>query len=358
MSLVFHHCNCPKYQTLLTALLCLKSLTTVQTSYTPIGSSALAILSHLPHLRDLQVRVLGSGQQFVGAFSRLRSTRPFRALARVTYTVEDMAIVHCLLYSANSRSLTYIDICMLTDMSPEDAHEFTSLVALHHPVLEHLELRVRDPMPRDLDDPNEITPDQETLPSKILEPLLALPQLSTLNMASCPIVVDDSLVARMAIAWPISSDWNSAAASTGSTILESGLRLTSPLGHDIEDVPDFNGQPRYQRYRSRSPMSMSDGWSKIDEADVAAVASFLFKHLPSLSKITEGWESVFVYDVVADEHMQGAMLYEARWRRVAALVRGLHLVRQQERDWAQSISSVSALTSILDSSQVVVEHQP
>ncbi|TFK93076.1 hypothetical protein K466DRAFT_650096 [Polyporus arcularius HHB13444] len=367
ISLEFNHCSRPKYQTLLTALLCLKSLTTVQTSYTPVGASTLAILSHLPHLRDLQVRVLGSGQHTVDAFARMRSTRPFRSLAKVSYTVDDMAVVHCLLRSAASRSLTYIDICMLADVSPEDAQEFMSIVALHHSGLEHLQLRLRDPMPRDPNDPHEVAPDQETLPSDILGPLLALPQLSTVNMASCPIVVNDSLVARMAIAWPDISTLELCSSFHGfddlgvrppAHVRLAGLvplfesckklqRLGLPLDTTMTTASDSADGSRCDTSARPSACptiprlaDLCVGWSKIEEADVAPVASFLSDHLPLLSKVTDGWESAFVYGVVADEHTEGAWTYETRWRQVAALVRGLSLVRQQERNWARRMREV------------------
>lgn len=367
ISFEFNHCNCPKYQTLLTALLCHKTLTTVRTSYTPIGASALAVLSHLPHLRDLQVRVLASDQHVVSAFSHMRSPRPFRSLAKVSYAVDDMAVVHCLLRAATSRSLTYINICMLADVSPKDAQEFTAIVARHHPALEYLELRLRNPVPRDPNDPDEVAPDQDALPSEMIRPLLALPHLSTLNMASCPVVVDDSLVARMAIAWPNIVRLELCSHFHGYDDL--GVRPPAHV-HLAALLPLFEGCKKLQRLGlpldtrlTTAPVPTDEcdtsggslcptipcltdlyvGWSKVEEEDVVAVASFLLDHLPSLSKIADGWESAFVYEVVAAEHANGAWLYEIRWGQVAALVRGLRLIRQQERNWARKMSEASAV---------------
>ena len=378
LTLEFYHGNCPKYQAVFNALLCLRSLTTVNTSHTPVGSSMVATLSHLPHLRDLQVHASGLGLAIIDAFSRFRSTRPFPSLAKVSFTTRDMAAAHCLLRSVSSRCLTYIDIGMQANISSQDAEEFTLIVALHHPLLEHLALRLLDPMSRHLDDPDEAASDQVPLPAEILAPLFGLSKLSKLNMASCPIVVNDSLVARMAMAWPHLVSLELCSSFNGFDYL--GVR---PPAHVrlMALVPLFESCKKLQRLglpldtrmnTSRTAYSDRDcglkvarptvprftelcvGWSKIEEQDIAAVASFLSEYLPALSKVTEGWGSAFVYNLaVTDEDAQGAVIYEARWEQVEALVRALRVVREQERNWAlrAKMSAVPDSLVALDGSQ-------
>ncbi|KAI0770006.1 hypothetical protein C8Q74DRAFT_1369240 [Fomes fomentarius] len=313
-------------------------LTSFSSGRMPITLASLLVLSRITTLRTLKTEatygVTDTGHFPPNAFPALRT---FVLATAATHVVSD------LLHAITSASLNNLDIAIKVMMPRDTVRDIFATLSERYPHLNNLRFAFTDVL-------NWHT--QDVIPVSHLEPLLNLHELVEVDMAVCPVAVDDQLLRAISNSWRqlerlemgVSYGMPQEAASVsllGLAYLSHGCKQLVMVGLPL-DVSDLSRLPAgiaalpfALGMRSTSPLAwLHVGRSPIE--DPVSVAAYMSDICPNVMTIST--HAVISADAGedVDDWVRESNRRLLRWTGVQRLLEGFVRVRQQERRSMQS----------------------
>lgn len=329
-------------------LLNMTVLTSFSSGRMPISLASLLVLSRITTLRTLKTEatygVTDTGQFPANAFPTLRT---FVLATAATHVVSD------LLHAVTSASLDNLDIAIKVMMPRDTVRDIFATLSERYPHLHNLRFAFTDVL-------NWHT--QDVIPVSHVEPLLNLHELIEVDMAVCPVAVDDQLLRAISNSWRqlerlemgVSYGMPQEAASVsllGLAYLSHGCKELVMVGLPL-DVSDLSRLPAgiaalpfALGIRSTSPLAwLHVGRSPIE--DPVSVAAYMSDICPNVMTISthavisaDAGEDVDDWVIESNRRL-------LRWTGVQRLLEGFVRVRQQERRWMQNASARCAVERV------------
>ncbi|KAI0712248.1 hypothetical protein C8Q76DRAFT_693902 [Earliella scabrosa] len=308
-------------------ILQVKHLTSFSSRRMPITIPTLLALSQLRSLRYLRTYVDYEGSTI--AFPPMS----FPALRELELTTATGDVATDVLRAVISTNLSRLDVSVRKDVPRSEFPSLFSSVAWYV----HL---------------SDLTLDvdcEEAIPSSDLAPLLCLPHLTSVNMARCPIALNDELMRRIAISWRKLTylritvkckmrPYPGLISLLGLAYLVHGCKKLDGAGLPLDATctrvhPSLAGLPFALGARTSCPLKvLYVGESPI--RDPVPIAAYLSDILPNLSSVStgsrhhaeEGAASAGPFPVSRER-----LAYLRRWYGVTTLIPLFVRVREQER---------------------------